>query len=94
MAIASLETPIILAVSKAAFSPLPIPTPPTGTPGGIWTTDSKESKFAGELLEAHGTPITGFKVCAATTPGKAGSEKPATPKAVPTNPKGPDNAKK
>ena len=29
-----------------------------------------------------------------TTPGKAGSEKPATPKAVPTNPKGPDNAKK
>ena len=29
-----------------------------------------------------------------TTPGKAGSEKPAAPKAAPTNPKGPDNAKK
>ena len=70
------ETPNILATNSAAFSPLPIPTPPTGTPGGICTTDSSESKLAGELLEAHGTPITGFKVWAATTPGSA-ADKPA-----------------
>ena len=57
-----LDIEIIRIASNAAFSPLPIPTPATGTPGGIWTTESKESKFAGELLEAQGTPITGFKV--------------------------------
>jgi hypothetical protein len=54
--------PSILAASRAAFSPLPIPTAATGTPGGICTTDSKESRFPGELLEAQGMPMTGLRV--------------------------------
>ena len=68
--------PSILAASRAAFSPLPIPTAATGTPGGICTTDSKESRFPGELLEAQGMPMTGLRVWAATTPGSA-AERPA-----------------
>lgn len=53
----------------AAFSPLSIPTHATGTPLGIWTMDSSASRPPS--LADTGTPITGFLVRAATTPGRA-----------------------
>ena len=53
----------------AAFSPLSIPTHATGTLGGICTIDKSASKPP--ILALTGTPITGFSVLEAITPGKA-----------------------
>src|SRR6185436_15284292 len=48
------------------------PTHATGTPGGIWTMESKASSPSSTLSEERsGTPITGRSVCAASTPGRA-----------------------
>jgi hypothetical protein len=58
----------ISAASTAALSPLSRPTAATGIPGGIWTIESKESRFTGPLT---GTPMTGLTVYEATAPGSA-----------------------
>ena len=51
------------AASTAAFLALSTPTEPTGTPGGIWVTDSSASSPpATDVRELSGTPITGRSV--------------------------------
>src|SRR5438128_6909152 len=60
------------AARSAAFRALSTPTHATGTPGGIWTIESKASSPSRTLLdERRGTPITGRSVWAAATPGSA-----------------------
>ena len=46
-----------------------MPTVATGTPGGICTMDSSESRPFNDLLSI-GTPMTGSVVNAAVTPGR------------------------
>src|SRR5256714_8802311 len=61
----------IATASSAAFSApaAPIAKVPTGTPPGICTMESRESKpFKARL--STGTPSTGKRVCAATMPGR------------------------
>src|SRR5271157_1414708 len=67
-------SPRISAASIAALRALSIPTVPTGTPGGIWTIERRESIPASFTLT--GTPITGFSVKEAITPGRW-AERPA-----------------
>src|SRR4029077_19062982 len=64
--------PRIRAARTAAFFALSTPTHATGTPGGIWTMESRASSPSSTLSEERsGTPITGRSVCAASTPGRA-----------------------
>src|SRR5262249_51407115 len=52
-----------------AFLALSRPTQATGTPGGIWATDSSASSPpAADSREDSGTPMTGRSVWAAETP--------------------------
>jgi len=62
---------IILAARHAALRApaLPTATVATGTPGGIWTMDNRASTPA-KGPAATGTPMTGWPVIEATTPGK------------------------
>lgn len=64
----------MLNASKAAFFALSIPTAPTGIPGGICAIESNASNPSN--LELTGTPIIGFTVLEAQTPGNA-ADKPA-----------------
>src|SRR5208282_5285088 len=59
--------------SRAAFSAASTPTDATGIPAGICTTERRLSRPRPRF---SGTPITGFNVRAATTPGRA-AERPA-----------------
>src|SRR5438105_2795253 len=57
---------------SAALRALSTPTHATGTPGGIWTIESRASRPSSTLFdERSGTPITGRSVWAAATPGRA-----------------------
>ncbi len=71
--ILSSETARISAAKTAALSPRSNPTAATGIPGGICTTDRIASMLTAPLT---GTPMTGFTVNDATTPGRA-AESPA-----------------
>ena len=57
--------------SRAALAApaLPMASVPTGTPEGIWTIDSSESRPLSAWL-CTGTPSTGSSVWAATMPGR------------------------
>src|SRR6267143_2393287 len=66
---------IISAARMPAFLALSIPTHATGTPGGIWTIERSESSPFSFALT--GTPITGFTVVEAITPGRCAA-RPAT----------------
>src|SRR4051812_870680 len=62
----------------------PIATVATGTPLGIWTIDSSESRpFSAALWT--GTPITGRTVCAATIPGRCAA--PPAPATITSRPR-------
>ena len=63
----------ISAARTAALSPRSRPTAATGIPGGICTMERMASIFRAPLT---GTPMTGFVVKEATTPGRA-AERPA-----------------
>src|SRR3954449_2356088 len=64
--------PRIRAARTAAFFALSTPTHATGTPGGIWTMESKASSPSSTPSEERsGTPMTGRSECAASTPGNA-----------------------
>ena len=59
----------ILAVSDPALRAPPMDTVATGTPAGICTIDSSESRPS-SLASGTGTPITGNAVAEATIPGR------------------------
>src|SRR5581483_10134859 len=60
------------AASTAALRALSTPTVATGTPGGIWTIESRASSPSStDFDDRSGTPITGSSGRAATTPGSA-----------------------
>jgi hypothetical protein len=71
--------------SRAALAApaLPMASVPTGTPEGIWTIDSSESRPLSAWLWT-GTPSTGSRVWAATMPGRwAAPPAPAMITAIP-----------
>ena len=65
----SSPTARICTARSPAFFAAPMPTVATGTPGGICTMDSNESRPFSDLLSI-GTPMTGRVVNAAVTPGR------------------------
>ena len=60
------------------------PASPTGTPPGIWTIDSSESRPLSAWLWT-GTPSTGTVVCAATMPGRCAA--PPAPAMITSSPR-------
>src|SRR3989338_2791494 len=66
------DNPKILKASSPAFlaPDFPMATAATGTPGGIWTVDKRESRPF-KAVDSTGTPITGRGVRLETKPDKA-----------------------
>ena len=62
---------ILIANNAALIAPgLPTANVPTGIPPGIWTIANNASRPLTKVEDGIGTPNTGTKVLAATTPGK------------------------